>query len=377
MTDDITSKGHPRPNGRFYAANAFGPPNPGTPLAGSLEVDLKEVRFVTEQNCLELPLMGLKLEMGGWDLNQAVLTHPDRAGWSVYVTDGAFLNDPILAGHPGLNSQAKAAGRKRGGGNKIWVLAVALSLVFITPVLLLVLNRGRLARALAEKVPVEWERQLGEQAFGQVRAKGDITDDPEALAKLKSITTPLVKGISETRFALQFHFSRDTNINAFALPGGHVVVNAGLINAARRPEEIAGVLAHEIAHVTQRHGIRSLIESAGLSLMFQAVAGDQSGLLGSLTSGSQFLLQKKYSRDFEREADDVGWEYLVKAKIDPRGMIDFFVVLKDLEKKNAALSAMNGALNFASTHPGSQERIDRLEAKAKAMSNRNEFVPLK
>lgn len=365
--------GHPA---RLYAAKAFGPPNPGTPLPGGLEVGSEEVRFVRGEECLELPLLGLKLEMGGWDSSQAVLTHSDCPGWSVYVTDLSFLEDPLCTGHPGLKSQAAVASRKKDGGRKIWILAAAVSLVLIVPIVLLVMNRGRLARALAEKVPVEWERQLGDRVFEQVQAKGDITDDPESLARLKRITVPLLKGIPEARFTFKFHVSRDTNINAFALPGGHVVVNSGLLTAARRSEEVAGVLAHEIAHVTQRHSIRSLIESAGLSMMFQAVVGDQSGLLGTLTSGSQFLFQQKYSRDFEREADDVGWEYLIKAKIDPRGMIEFFTVLKELEKSNAALGAMNGALNFASTHPASQERIDRLEAKWKATSNRLGFQPL-
>ncbi len=376
MTDENRSWNPQAESYRTYAAKAFGPESPGTPVSGKVRIEMGEVRLIESKINLSMPLEGLSLEMGGWDLSQAVVTHSDRPGWSVHVTDLEFLKDPSLDAYPALKAKARGVAKKQGGGNKIWIAAAAVCLLCVIPIILLMMNRARLARAVAEKVPVEWERQLGEQVFGQVRAKGEIVSDPEALAKLRRITTPLLKGIPEMRFSFQFHVSKDTNINAFALPGGHVVVNLGLLNAARRPEEVAGVLAHEIAHVTQRHGIRNLIESAGLSLLLQAVVGDQSGLLGAVLSGSEFLLQKKYSRDFEREADDVGWDYLIKAKIDPRGLIDFFSLLTELEKGSAALSAMNGAMNLASTHPASQERIDRLEAKWKAMPKGSVFQPL-
>jgi predicted Zn-dependent protease len=145
------------------------------------------------------------------------------------------------------------------------------------------------------------------------------------------------------------------------------------LKAARRPEEVAGVLAHELAHVTQKHGFRKIIESAGLMATIQFLFGDASGMLGVITESSRYLLNQKFSRDFEREADDVGWDCLVVARIDPRGMIDFFKTLKlEQEKSNVPVDAVS----FLSTHPPTKERIGRLEKKWAEMKEKEQFPRL-
>jgi len=147
-------------------------------------------------------------------------------------------------------------------------------------------------------------------------------------------------------------------------------VFTGLLRAVERPEELAGVLAHEIAHITERHVLRKTIESLGLVLVLQSLFGDTSGILAVASQGSEFLLQQKFSRDFEREADDVGFRYLVTAKIDPKGMVDFFVKLgKEAEKAGST------QLGLLATHPPTAERIQRLEANWKDLGQRS-FTPL-
>src|SRR5690606_32430743 len=123
------------------------------------------------------------------------------------------------------------------------------------------------------------------------------------------------------------------------------------ISAAETPEEVAGVVAHEIAHVTEQHSMRQIISSTGLFLIIQAFLGDASGLLGALADNSYFLLNQKFSRDHEREADEKGMELLIAANIDPQGMISFF---ETLEEEHAD---MPSALNMISTHPATKERI--------------------
>jgi predicted Zn-dependent protease len=140
---------------------------------------------------------------------------------------------------------------------------------------------------------------------------------------------------------------------------GHIFIHTGLLKAADRPEELAGVLAHEMAHITRRHAFRKLIESSGLYLVAQYFFGDATGITAALANSSELLLKQKYSRDFEREADDTGWQYLVEAKIDPRGMIDFFEKLKADEAKSGSGSGTGPDL--LSTHPSTAERIRRLK----------------
>jgi predicted Zn-dependent protease len=101
--------------------------------------------------------------------------------------------------------------------------------------------------------------------------------------------------------------------------------------------------------------------------------GDTSGLAAVLADGSQLLLRQRYSRDFEREADDVAWQYLLKANIDPRGMIRFFDRLKKEEQKYPQL---RGSLQLLNTHPATAERMERLEEKWKKLDRKDGFRKL-
>src|SRR6185436_4717724 len=120
---------------------------------------------------------------------------------------------------------------------------------------------------------------------------------------------------------------------------------------------------------------RNMFESAGLALIIQSLFGDASGLIAVASGGSEFLLRQKFSRDTEREADDVGWNYLLAANIDPRGMISFFAKMQKEMEKNPAAAAADGHLNLMSTHPATPERIARLEAKWKALGGGKTFEP--
>src|SRR5262249_60882305 len=122
-----------------------------------------------------------------------------------------------------------------------------------------------------------------------------------------------------------FCIAEEEEPNAFALPGGHVVVTTGLLKMTSRPEELLGVISHEVAHVTRKHGIRKAIASAGPFLIFRVfLGGDGSGVAGVVGGASDLLVRQGFSQAYETEADDVGWQAMVAAKIDPRGMTTMF-----------------------------------------------------
>ena len=122
--------------------------------------------------------------------------------------------------------------------------------------------------------------------------------------------------------------------------------------------------------------MRKIVEAAGLMIVIQAVVGDVSGLLAAAKEASEVLLRQKFSRDFEREADDQGWNYLLAAQIDPRGMIEFFETMKKELASNPALAAADKTLSVLNTHPATDERIERLEAKWKNVANKGAFKPI-
>jgi predicted Zn-dependent protease len=136
-----------------------------------------------------------------------------------------------------------------------------------------------------------------------------------------------------------------------------MVVNAGTILKAGRLEEVLGVMAHEVSHVTKRHATRQLISMYGIYFFVDVVAGGMAGTLAGLSQGALFLLQQGFSREDEEEADLQGLRYLEKAQIDPSGMVDFFERVKEESERDPLISSLDKHVAILSTHPATDSRI--------------------
>ena len=161
--------------------------------------------------------------------------------------------------------------------------------------------------------------------------------------------------------------------NAFALPGGRILVTTGLFAVADRPEEIAGVLAHEMAHVTRRHGLRKIITTAGPYYVLKVFVSDKGGFLSLISHGSQLLVRQSFSRELEREADEAGWHYLEAANIDPRGLADF---LKRFMADRLTQALEQSPLRILSDHPPTTERVEHLDELWKQAKKKDGFAKL-
>jgi predicted Zn-dependent protease len=148
--------------------------------------------------------------------------------------------------------------------------------------------------------------------------------------------------------AIDVRVVADPRVNAFAVPSGHVVIFQGLIDAAASPDEVAGVLAHEVSHVLNRHPQRAIVRYAGLAMLGSALFGDT-----NLAALAPVLLTLSYSRSFEREADESALLLLDRAGIDGGGLAAFFT---RLERSRAGGGAFARGLEYLSTHPPSDER---------------------
>lgn len=203
---------------------------------------------------------------------------------------------------------------------------------------------GGLTSALVGLMPVSVDRAVGEAAWNQMVPAERRCTDPAALAYVEQIAAPLVEAYAgEHRFT--FAVIDAPEVNAFALPGGFIAVHSGLLDKAESGEEVAAVLAHEMHHVTERHGLRRIARQLGTFAALGAVLGAVD--LGSLTGLAVGLVGNAYDRDQEREADALGHALLIDAEIDPAGMATFFDRLAAQGPDVPAL---------LSTHPGSEER---------------------
>jgi predicted Zn-dependent protease len=174
--------------------------------------------------------------------------------------------------------------------------------------------------------------------------------DPDRLAALEAIVERLVGSSDVGAYQFRVTVVDDTLVNALAAPGGYIVVFQGLLAQAETPEVVAGVLAHEIQHVVQRHGTSAVLKDLPMILAATVISGgDQTA--GSMLGATATLGSLQYRRGDEAEADREGLRMLRAARIAPDGMIGFFATLA------AAAGEPSGLATYLSTHPRSADRM--------------------
>jgi beta-barrel assembly-enhancing protease len=215
------------------------------------------------------------------------------------------------------------------------------------------------ADVVASRVPVAWEEQLGRAVMAQFAPAESRCTDPEGTRQLDAMVARLTATVPDSPYTIRVSVVDRKPVNAFAAPGGYVVLLRGLVERAQSPEEVAGVLAHEIQHVMRRHATRSLVRQASTGLLLAAMTGDASGVVVFGLEGARLLGTLRYSRQAEEEADLEGLRMLEAAGIDAAGMVTFFESLRRVEPQFAK------NLGYLSTHPSTTDRLARLRATMK------------
>ena len=218
---------------------------------------------------------------------------------------------------------------------------------------------------------LEKEIALGKQMAQQVQRQSKVIDDPVIAEYVNRIGQNLVRN-SDAKVPFTIKVIEDPTVNAFALPGGFFFVQSGLILKADTEAELAGVMAHEIAHVAARHGTRQatrgeIAQLATIPLIFMGGAAaygiyEASGLIIPVS----FL---KFSRNFESEADYLGIQYMYKAGYDPGAFVDFFEKIETLEKRKPGTMS-----KLFATHPPTDDRITKSQKEIADLKPRPEYV---
>ena len=230
--------------------------------------------------------------------------------------------------------------------------------VILSTVLGLWFGADILVEIAVSRIPVEWEQKLGESAYRDFLSHQEVMKEGPGVAAVEEMTHRLTEQISNNPYKFQVTVVKSDVINAFALPGGYVVVFTGLMKKAESGEEVAGVLSHELNHVLQRHGLERIVKNVGLLTVVAIVLGNQQGLIGMMKQLGVELLTLKFGREQETEADLTGLQLLQRAKIDPSGMIQFFERLSEKDE---------GRMEWLSTHPMSTARAERLKTERAAL----------
>jgi predicted Zn-dependent protease len=223
------------------------------------------------------------------------------------------------------------------------------------------------------------EAQIGRMIMRDIRNSGQVVEDPLVTEYLNDIGSRIAAQTNEGEHKFTFFAVADERINAFALPGGYIGVHTGLLEASRNEDELAGVLAHEVAHVTQRHIARAIHANSRQSLLTTAMmlgaiivaaaGGSSDAVQGAMAvaQGTAAQQQINFTRTNEYEADRVGIAALADAGFDPYGMASFFEVMSRQQTTSPEMRAPE----FLRTHPVTTARI------AEARNRARDYPPIR
>lgn len=349
-----------------FTGGAFQGGDDSLAAMGTIALSQFSLKFETDAFTIDMPTRELQVDLD--ESGERVLfSHPNFPNWKVYCLDTVILN------HRGLQrfglkqrledlkyGQSDAAKHTK----KVFV---ALS-VLVACMVGLWLGSDLILGVIVNTLPARWEQQVGNTAFAEITADTEFTKEPSLTNRLYLVTERLKRGVPYGAPKFNFVVADDPLINACALPNGQVVVNRGLIETAD-PDELAGVLAHEMAHVIEKHGMRAIAQMIGPLLIAKYIFGGDSAL-AAFTAGAAILGGLQYSRGNEHDADAKAWQILMQANIDPRALSRFFREIRRSEGRGAS------ATDIFSTHPATSERIDRLNELWEKSPKKSGFAPV-
>ncbi|MBC7917583.1 MAG: M48 family metallopeptidase [Rhodoferax sp.] len=295
----------------------------------------------------------------GFNATQLNVAWTDPQGAFHFFVDSGLARAAFSDGMPStLAAHHGAAQRKSLGVERRfklwWALLASVALIPVLALVLLLWRADEIVNWAIAQIPHAQEAKLCDLVLAQTRAQMRVIDSGPAVDAVQRIGERLTTGSKHT---YRWLVVDNPELNAFAAPGGVVVVYSGLLQATDRPEEAAGVIAHEVAHAELRHGLQGMVKSLGVRAAASVVLGDWSGAVVQQAMAS--LLEMKFSREAELQADAEGLRRMVAAKLDPSGMASFMDKLAAKDKDKAPPE-------WLSTHPASTDRATTLRQAAAA-----------
>jgi Zn-dependent protease with chaperone function len=321
-----------------------------------------------EPDALEVEVDGDRffwpLEHGGMEWERTVSTlritfgeHPRRV---IITRDKLFISTFVkrmqYAGRRGVYDRTLSLARK---GPLFFFLGL-VALVVVGYLWVLPFTAERLALLL----PLEVDRQIGQASYNSVMLGMD--EDSTRSAVLQRFGDKLeLSG----KFDLRFHLVESDQVNAFAMPGGDIVVFSGILDGMEHPEQLAALLAHEATHVDERHSMRMMVRQMAGYLLLSLLVGDVNAVIGLLAENADNLRNLSYSRNLETDADRHGMERMQAAGVDPKGMVQLLQLLE------AEAADMPDELSFLSSHPLTEERIAKANAHQAQLAGTHDTDP--
>jgi predicted Zn-dependent protease len=327
----------------------FGPDLPSAGKPATCRIDQNYLTITDYKQTLSFSQ--LEARVGSFDHNQLQLCWQAANGdaW-LLIPANQDAQKTLVKLLPSKDIKGLSRWKRSTIGQSLVWKTVAYSLCTLAlAVVLLVWQYDTAVSWVANRVPLATENQIGNSVLTNLKTQTTLMDKGVAVDAVKKIGDRLTKG---SAYQFQWHVANDPAINAFALPGGIVIVNKGLIEKADSANEVVGVLAHEIQHVEQRHALKNMITSSGIAAAVLLVLGDANAFM--MIMAHQVSAQY-FSRQAETDADMKGVALLHKNKINPGGLPSFFKKMQEANK------GKSGGVEWLSSHPDTDNRIKAIE----------------
>ncbi|QYS87917.1 M48 family metallopeptidase [Flavobacterium davisii] len=346
-----------------YEAILIHPDVTGGRVSGNLQIKTNGIFFESGVIKYHIGFTSLSITVGGAANRFIFFLDTSINSISIYTADKSILKDSILVSNNKFKQEIKKSKSALNGPFRGIIIALIIIGFFIGSLYVL---KDKMVEGIASQLPISWEQKAGDKLFNTLSLQYHFIKNDTLKNEFIKVAKPLFNQIEKEGYEVDLYFVKDPTINAFALPGGKVIIQTGLIENAKSWEEVMGVLSHELSHVTRRHHLRGIINNLGIFAILSATLGDVSAIAGTFINMGGELASLSNSRDFEIEADETGRQYLVNAKINPAGLLSFFKTLEKEEKTILDSTAVKDIdLSFLSTHPDTKTRIKKLKEKQK------------
>lgn len=335
----------------------------------------RPVTIVVKRDGLEIVLPeGTRL---WWPCGEVTQTQGSYTGEPVRLERGHPLPEAVVVDDPAFlmalrsfareGAQRFAEPQDRTTRLRLILLASAASIVLIAGMFLW--GIPALAELVTPLIPISWETALGDSVVPQLAPADRRCTDERLRNSVDGIVARLAAARSGSPYRFHVTVVDGPGFNAFAAPGGQIVVFRKMLQSAKRPDELAGVLAHEMQHIYHRHAMKALVRDLSIAAIVGAAFGDITGIGAMAVQAGRTLTTLHYSRETETEADREGLSLLQAARVDPAGMVRFFETLKQ-HAGGAELPA------YLSTHPDTDERLADMKALAAQSGTDLKSVPI-
>lgn len=300
-------------------------------VTGTLAVGEESLKFQGGDLDMDLGLKDLQLDIGGSKNSPVTFMHPDLPEWRFTAYEQRILKESVFRDSGRLRRQIREGRSRQEGVGRVVTMMIFMASFVVAALFLGFGIEQSLPRIVAE-IPLEFDQELGKQLKEMVESKHPVTTDHKKThEQLTGWLNRIVPEDARANHEYRLHLVDSPQPNSFSLPNGDIYIFTGVLHRAENSDEVAGLIAHEVAHILLRHGVEALVARKGPNMYVQHMLGNKSAIIAGVRANATQLIRRDLPMSLLEKADDLAMEMLVEANMSPFGLNNFMRRMSELE----------------------------------------------